>query len=412
MAGTGLLWNSVVDMRKFLAIASLALLGFGCGPAPAMTSNSPTVSNGPRTAPAQEPAPAPAPAPAVVPSPEATSASSTAAGTSKRYLTVMAVNNGAGSRYEDNSWERVMMFKGNDVMQIYEVAIWDNGVAGNPNRISLYRFDGTFDPDEPQFAGGGAAWVAYRERYNMLNVQTPPSCKTAQGDAYYACSAAYLDAFEKVFAKIVSDRPAEHYGIRYGGHGSSAGLFENMLSESDSKTFLSYADGLIGKKLDFLDWSTNCDMGNSSVLANEYPYADYIISSDLPRGGFAADWADDYYRLKPEADLGRFFGLSKAIRQSLVEMADSERSFWETETTKNDMIAKRLKQSLSVYDTGEYASLAAAVDLKDMPAGDVLDYIRANHPDQERKFDEFRFHYVSNKDFFRWDQDSNGFKKI
>lgn len=388
-------------MKKFFALVLLALFGVGCSFASTVSQSSTTSSESSAVD-------------ALKPKTTPVSASATApvqTRTSRKFLTIMAVNNGASSRYQDNSWERVMKFKANDVLQIFEVAIWDNGVAGNPNKISLYKFDSSFDPDRPQFAEGGSAWVAYRERYNILDIQTPPSCKTAQGDAYYACSAAYLDAFKRVFSKIVSDQPADHYGIKYGGHGSNAGLFENMLSEDDSTSFLSYANDILGRRLDFLDWSTNCDMGNSSVISKEYEYADYILSSDIPRGGFAADWANDYDRLKPEANLGRFFSPSKTIRQSLVEMVDSERRFWETDTTKNDMIAKRLKQSLSVYDTSRYPILEASVGLDKQPAGDVLTYIRSNYPDHEQQFHDFRFHYVSNKDFFAWDHDSNGFKK-
>lgn len=331
---------------------------------------------------------------------------------SKKFLTIMAVNSGAQSKYEDNSWERTLKFKENDNVQIFEVAIWNNGQPTNPGKISLYKFDKTFDPFKTEYINGGPAWVQYRESFNILNINIPTSCKTAQGADYYACSNSYLDAFKLIFKTIVANQPANHYGIKYLGHGTNGGLFENTLSESDSKLLLAYTNSTIGNKLDFLDWSTNCDMGTYNVLANQYQYADYILSSDLLRGGFAIDWVNDYYRLKPEAILDQFFSPSKTIRQSLIEMVDSERKLWETATVKNDMISKQNKQSLSIYDSSKFQDLINTVNLpQGLQSGDVLDYVRKNYSAQEQKFYDFRFHYVSNKDFFPWDTDSNGFKR-
>jgi len=330
----------------------------------------------------------------------------------KKFLTILAVNNGAESGYEDNSWERTLKFKENNSIQIFEAAIWNNGNANNPDRISLYKFDRTFDPFQSAYLEGGPLWVSYRERFNILNIDTPTGCKTAQGAAYYACSAAYRDAFERIFRTIVQNQPAEHYGIKYLGHGSNSGLFNNALSESDSQQFMAYANSAIGKKLDFLDWSTACSMGTYEVVSSQYRYADYILSSDLQRGGFAVDWVQDYYRLKPEAILNTFFSSTKTIRQALVDMVDSEQSLWETPTTKSDMTANQTKQSLSIYDSSKFEILRDSARLGQMPSGDVLQYIQRTYPAQTQKFFDFRFHYTNNKAFFPWDADSNGFQKL
>lgn len=329
----------------------------------------------------------------------------------KKFLTIMAVNSAAEAKYEDNSWERTLKFKENDDIQIFEVAIWNNGQSTNPSKISLYKFDRTFDPFKTEYIDGGSVWVQYRERFNILNINIPKSCKTAQGSDYYACSNAYLDAFKLIFKTIVANQPAEYYGIKYLGHGSSGGLFENTLSENDSQLLLSYTNSAIGKKLDFLDWSTNCTMGTYSVLSVQYPYSDYILSSDLSRGGFVIDWVNDYYRLKSEIIFDHFFSPSKTIRQSLIDMVNSERKLWETSTVKNDMIARQIKQSLSIYDSSKFGNLISVINLnRGAFSGDVLDYIRKNYPTQEQHFYDLRFHYINNKDFFSWDVDSNGFK--
>src|SRR3989339_465869 len=317
----------------------------------------------------------------------------------KKFLTIIAVNKGAEGKYENND------------IQIFDVAMWDNGQPTNPPKISVYKFDRTFDPFKNEYIDGGQIWVNYRESFNILNVDMPPSCSSAQGTSYYECSRAYLNAFKRVLETIVKNQPAEHYGIKYSGHGSDVGLFANTFSGDDSQLLLFYANSIIGKKLDFLDWSTNCDMGSFNVIKSQYRYADYILSSDLLRGGFNMDWVNDYYRLKPEAILDRFFNPSKTIKQSLVNMVNSERMVWETATTRSDMVAKQIKQSLSIYDSSKFEILMTSANLdQGIRGGDVLDYIRKNYPSLEQKFHDFRFHYISNGDFFPWNTRSNGFR--
>ncbi len=333
----------------------------------------------------------------------------------KKFLTLIAVTEAGGSEYNSsNGWARVLKNRETDNIQIFDVVLWDNGSTGNPNIISVYKFDRTFDPFKTDYIDGGQAWIDYLESFNIMIVNVPSACSSAQGALYYECSNAYLDAFKRIMKVIVQNQPAEHYGIKYLGHGSGDGsIFAGKITQPDSESLFSYVNSLIGKKLDFLDWGYNCTMGTYQVVSSQYRYANYIISSDLLRGGFVADWANDYYRLKPEGIYDGFFSPSKTIRQSLIEMLDSERMFWETPTVQNDMISKQLKQALSIYDSSKFEDLMIRTKLdQSMQSGDaVLDYIRTNYPAEEQKFYDFRFHYISNKDFFSWDLNSNGFKK-
>ncbi|MDF1497287.1 MAG: hypothetical protein P1P90_04465 [Patescibacteria group bacterium] len=325
-----------------------------------------------------------------------------------KFLDILSVNSGASSSYNDNSWERTIGTKNNQYVQIFEAVIWDNGVEGNPKKLSLYKFDVTFDPAQERYINGGAEWVEYREGYNILNI-TMPDCHRATGYDYYNCSEAYLDAFERVFLKMVDDTPASHYAIKYLGHGSNGSLFGSIMSEEDSKEFLLRTNKIIGNKLDFLDWGYACSMGNNRVLASEYPYADYIVASDIPRGGYAADWLKIYTPLKPEGDMPRFFSSNKSIRQSLVDLVNSEHLVWEDFVTKEDMVSKQLKQSLSIYDSAKYPEYAYQLSLKNgLMTGDVLNYIQNIDTALEKYFYNLRFYYVSNKDFFTWNEDSNG----
>ncbi len=327
-------------------------------------------------------------------------------------MSLLSVNAGAQSRFAENTWERTLRFKENDSIQIFELAIWANGVAGNPNRMSLYRFDRNFDPGQARFANGGSEWVAYRESFNILNADLPSFCINATGPAYFECSGYRREALEAMFKKIVEIEPASHYGIMYLGHGSAVGLFADVLSAQDSARFLSYTNERIGKKLDYLDWGTNCDMGTVAVVENEYPYTDYIVTSDLPRGGFVVgDARGDYQYLRPWHDLSRYFSTGRDIRQSLVAIVDAERRYWENPASRGDMTNRAIMQSLSIYDANAYQALKESVNLDQLPAGDVLASIRSKFPAAEQEFEGFRFHYVSNKDFFPWPRDTNGFKK-
>jgi len=310
----------------------------------------------------------------------------------KKYLALISVVN-SWLDYEENSWEGVYPIKENDNIQIFQVCIWN---IANP-KVSLYKFDRTW----PKVFPGGQAYVDYRESYNILNVDIPiPS------------SQAYLDAFKLIMEKIVKIQSFEHLGIDYKGHGTGgSGLFENKISGVDSEILLSYINSLTGKKIDYLDWDTNCAQGNFERVLGEYKYADYILASDLDRGGFDMD-ADAYFKFRPEAIYETFFLPSKSIKQCLVDMTYSVRLFWETTKAKSDMISKKVKQSISIYDSNKFEDFISSTNLKSSTyTGDILDYVRKNYPSQEQKYMDFRFYYVSNKDFFIWDVDSNGFWK-
>lgn len=328
----------------------------------------------------------------------------------KKFLTLVVVNNGASGKYEDNGWERTIDKNSNATTQIFEVAMWDNYNPTNPKRISVYKFGSTFEPSKPEYINGGAAWVNYRESFNILNVDIGKSCKSAQGDDHFACSKLYSNALKQIMAFIVKNQPAEHYGIKYIGHGTNGGLFENMISEDDSPLLLSSINSMIGGKIDFLDWNTQCEYARFNEILYQYRYADYILASDLVRnpGTGVGGWPPP--RLESSQILTSFFSPEKTIRQSLIDMIDNDRAMWTDSAFKSYILANNWKQSMSIFDTSKFENLASATNLYQHPqSGDILTYIKNNFQAQEQKFYNFRFHYASSKDFFPWDTDSNGF---
>lgn len=314
----------------------------------------------------------------------------------KKFLTLITV---VSTQQAFDSWGDWINFNENDDLQNFKVVIWDNSVS---KKVSLYKFDRTFDPYQEQYFQGGFEWVSYRESFNILNIEI-----------LTASSEEYLSAFKEVFKKIVENQPAEHYGMKFLGHGNgNSALFEGKISTEDSSKLLAYFNSIIGKKIDFLDWNTNCNSGYYDLVKNEYMYADYILASDLVRGGYTL-----YSYVTQEAImrehtrvLETFFSRDKSIREALMDMVDSERLFW-VDALRQDMIDNKLQQSISLYETNKFEELRDVANLEQMPVGDVLLYIKSTYPNQEQKFYDFRFHYVSNKDFFEWDQNSNGFVK-
>lgn len=315
-------------------------------------------------------------------------------GTNNKFLSLISVNT-SWSTYEDNTWEKNFAFKENEYIQIFEVCIWN---IENP-KVSLYMFDRSFDPFREEYSSGGQDWVNYRENYNILNVETPG--KSSQE---------YLDAFKKIIRKAIETQPAEHYGIKYWGHGagSSSPLFGYAIWPDEAEMLLSYINSIISKKIDFLDWSRNCGEGRYNRIVKEYKYADYILASDISRLGYAMAGG----AVESSQIIETFFSPSKTIRQSLIDMVNQDRLQWESDFTKNDMITNKIKQSISIYDTGKFEIMDTSTNLQLHSAdyaGDILDFIQSNYPSEVQKFYDFRFHYVSNKDFFDWDIISNGF---
>lgn len=329
----------------------------------------------------------------------------------KKFLTLITV---ISTQTKYDSWGNWIRFNENDDIQLFKVIIWDNDDPTAPKKIGLYKFDRTYDPYKEEYYAGGTAWINYRESFNILNVDIPAPPPEKIGTAAVS-SQDYLTAFKLIMETIVKNQPAEHYGIKFLGHGNGdVALFEWKINPSDSALLLAYINGIIGKKVDFLDWNTNCGVGTYKVALGQYRYADYILASDLIRGGYTlySDIPVDSIKLAHDEILETFFSPGKTIKQSLIDMVNSERTFWE-KALKGDMIAKQLKQSISIYDTSKFEALMASANLEQGIKSDyidVLEYVRKNYPALEQKFYDFRFHYVSNKDFFPWDYDFNGLR--
>ncbi len=97
---------------------------------------------------------------------------------------------------------------------------------------------------------------------------------------------AQIDAFGELFAKFVEMQPADHYGIKTTGHGSHNSVLGDVFGLGYGRAlFTKIREVLGGKKLTFLDLSSNCNEGSYFILDQIATGVDYYLGSSLKVGG-------------------------------------------------------------------------------------------------------------------------------
>lgn len=325
-----------------------------------------------------------------------------------KYLVVMrvVVADWVTDQYSSVSWEQAAPIKATADFQWFEATIWTER-----NAVHLYKFDASFNPAAASTMTT-AQWIAYRESHRVQMFDLPTDVSADQR------SRVLRDGFQSFFKTIVTSTPALHYGLRYSGHGSgNGGLFQRLISPADARGFLANVTALIGRPLDFLDLGGNCDEGDAVVMSSFFPYADYIIASDIPIGGYTFDnWTiERFHEVDPDYQLPLILTPTRSIRDGLVTYLDLARRRWEY--SKQNMIFTRTKQALSLYRMDQFSRLAQLVSPELKRSGislsaynhDLFAFIKSlNRSDIESQFLAFRTDYRSNKDFFSWDVDNNG----
>ncbi|MEM1319805.1 MAG: hypothetical protein AAGG75_06080 [Bacteroidota bacterium] len=86
-----------------------------------------------------------------------------------------------------------------------------------------------------------------------------------------------------VFFEIFQRFPSDIYGVRYSGHGGPNSMFGMYAFGYHQCRILRAINTMLGRKIDFLDWNSNCNMGSLHNMLNQYQYTDYIVAADLER---------------------------------------------------------------------------------------------------------------------------------
>jgi len=250
---------------------------------------------------------------------------------------------------------------------LFEAAIWRQ-----ERRVALYRFDAAWMQQAHSVYhdichGQGwscPAYRAFREGRVLLSVGPWPA--SADKDPQ-ELSKFLLGAFQQVFLKLGELAPsAENFALTYSGHGARAdgSLFEGAIQAADATALLRYASG-IGQsinervkplgKLSILNFGGNCAESRWNMLANLYPFADWIVASDLPVGGvklneteqngdtvLAMQLLDDMHVMLKSAES------LTSIDDVIKDLVAARSELWQT-AYKAAISRQRLQQSIAAF---------------------------------------------------------------
>lgn len=357
-----------------------------------------------------------------------------------------------------------------------EAAIWRQ-----ERRVALYHFDPEWQKKSRRVYHGicDGAWkcAAYREfRESKRLLEVGPWPASADEDEQ-ELSTFLLDAFRKVFRKVREVAPdAEHTALTYSGHGARAdgSLFQGAIAKHDTATLMQEITGITpGVNLEggnattwngrapfsFLNFGGNCAEGRWNMVASLYPYAEYILASDLDVGGvefkrkeMTTKLANMVKDLKSLEVLRREAETEPPLRELLDKVVDARTQLWD-KAWKKPIQRQDLEQAIAIYEPSGFEPFRAALReaylaLPDATARlrfeehveehwcDVLDAVRffepgsnsttamlstrtktqrrlRSHgataaPSLEEKFMALRVKYASTREMIHWDKHANG----
>eukprot|EP00931_Biecheleriopsis_adriatica_P066825 TRINITY_DN41088_c0_g1_i1.p1 TRINITY_DN41088_c0_g1~~TRINITY_DN41088_c0_g1_i1.p1 ORF type:complete len:477 (-),score=76.41 TRINITY_DN41088_c0_g1_i1:163-1557(-) len=239
--------------------------------------------------------------------------------------------------------------------------------------VDLYRMTAAFIPhaDDPD-----AELAKFLEA--TFSIEVPE-------DDHYGRSARLLEIFKQVYDAVAAVRAPRH-GLVYVGHGNGDGaMFESMLVQADSRKLLSYANSVLGRRVDFLDFSGNCNEGSLSNIANLGAYCNYMVASEFQVAGFEdSEVAENgglftdaslrrYYLMQPEYCYHLFDLPGRSVLDALVARVRGMEENWKF--CDASIKAAGACQSLSIYCTKalpEFLEAGGSVLAADESCGDRL----------------------------------------
>ncbi|MCB9305667.1 MAG: hypothetical protein H6565_03630 [Lewinellaceae bacterium] len=94
----------------------------------------------------------------------------------------------------------------------------------------------------------------------------------------------FAEALLQMVFEVLVRYPCNKFALKYTGHGASYESFERVRYSAQAGFYPAIAD-LLGKRIEYLDWSTNCNAASLYNLKQQAPYANYILANDLRWGG-------------------------------------------------------------------------------------------------------------------------------
>lgn len=226
----------------------------------------------------------------------------------------------------DNSWSAfnsrtsfhtVPAIQQGENVAIYQVAIW-----ADEGKITLYKIPNNFNLG---FGSTTAEYVAYRESFAVSTFSIPVTEVNGQR------SSAIQSAMEAFTDVVLAREQVDILGLAFQGHGTATGFFQNFMSIEDSRDYLQHVREVLGKNIDFLDFSSNCNVGSYSFLDKYSDLARYIIASDIPAGGYLSGENSNALNsifAQPRYNYGTIWNGASSLEQGLQGILNAHRQAW------------------------------------------------------------------------------------
>ena len=297
-------------------------------------------------------------------------------------------------------------------------SLYDLEIGRNSNNVAtyltLYKFSGwqngmPLDQFNP-----------YRASSTLLSI--PIEVQTqADGSTVHtgANSTQVLEALKSLVSLVLKREQPTRLVIAYSGHGSPDVFFEQAINNADAQLFLAFVRQETPGIPLILDFSTNCNVGYFDFAVRYYPYADYLIASEKPVGGFnptdpgpVETWLANLH----DSNLDKFWQSANTLDQAFDAIVAAREGLWYA--GRNSIASVRVEQSLAVYTLGEFEALMRALKAHglnpavDLPknSNDIATYVYAtNNPALTEELEKFRIRYASDRNIINWIDNSQGF---
>lgn len=310
----------------------------------------------------------------------------------KYYVTAIAVNN-----CPQCSWDMVFndhRVKGDD-FRLLEIVIDKPG-----KKVTLYNLPNSVSiTDKSQLS----SYIVKEISLDSLIDFFPSS--PVNYEVYWR------PALARLVYEVMVKYPSQHFGFKYTGHGSAYMSLEVLLW-GDQDNFYKNVNAIWGGKIDFLDFSTNCNTGSLYNLIHQTPYTDYILACDL------LWWCDglsvgDNGNVLPDRHYSTYWSRTTPIETSLRSMIVDVNSLFNSDVVKQFLQNTDCPQQLSLFKASEFpALLNGAPNLakqvtKDQTVtdfyqngnlyADLKDYLSKNYPGQIAQYDKLVIAQANNR---------------
>ncbi|MGA0544543.1 DUF4214 domain-containing protein [Brevundimonas sp. VNH65] len=242
-----------------------------------------------------------------------------------------------------------------DNFSLYQIAIWPD-----ERKITLYKIPNDFDNlhgyNPALLDGGLSEFVAYRESFALASFPL-------NGDLYSDIQSESIKDAMSEFVRIISEMDtADTYGMSFQGHGSPIStFFENRMNIDDTRELLETFRDIMGKNIDFIDFSSNCNVGSFAFLDRIGDLVSYVLASDLPVGGYLS--SDNPNALasilsQPRQNYAEIWGSSDSVEDGLKKTLDYHAGAWAL-AGADDL--KGSDQKATIYNAASFSIFAQAL---------------------------------------------------